>query len=586
MKHPKKISAIFFTVLFSVMSLGCSHGEKGYDVRLVAADSIMHDDCAMALDLLESIKAQSLDSKRDRAYHALLLSQARYRNYVVATSDSLIDVALSYYKQHKKEREKLTRAYIYKGAVMEELGDNRQAMQCYKTALTAVASDDLFNQGYIRLRLGGIYRVNMAADSNDIATFKEALSFFKQIPDSFYIASCLNEIGTSYYKTNKDSVLPYLEQGLTVARSIHARKLETAILKTTARFKLFSNDAKNIEVAKRIALSLIREQADGVNDLKMIVAYALAKQNKTDSAKYYLNQVPAILPSAASRIFYNRCMAEISRSLGDVDSYQRYYEYSDEIADSVTSQTAQYMLRDIEVKYDNETLKNENLRYRMMLVALILGSLLLLSCLALALVIIRHRYSRNRQRLKENEIIIEQLRNDSELLTRQLDDNKSMSESLKETIKHQINVFTRLVYMHNKEFLNNPKSFNTVFKQSYMINQPDTSFWMGLRDYVNSTHNGIIDLLAELHPSALRDSDINYLCLHCSGLPSSVVMLCMGYNDIHSLYNKKRRILNKLGLPYEDSLTRDVLSEYLNSLGADVIRKTDEEIAIVEARWD
>lgn len=77
----------------------------------------------------------------------------------------------------------------------------------------------------------------------------------------------------------------------------------------------------------------------------------------------------------------------------------------------------------------------------------------------------------------------------------------------------------------------------------------------------------IIDRLEEMHPSALIDSDIHYLCLYCCDLPSSVVMLCMGYNGIHSLYNKKRRILNKLGLSFDDNMTRDVLNEYLDSLG-------------------
>ncbi len=558
-----------FVILVSLLLYGCRHVYQDYDVRLVAADSIMHDDAAMALDMLDGIKAQSLKGDCNAAYYALLLSQARYRNYVVATSDSLIDVALNYYKRHNDEREKLTRAHIYKGAVMEELGDNRQAMIHYKDALSAVANDDHFNQGYARLRLGYLYRVNVLADSDEISLYKEALRYFKQVPDSFYIAVCMNEIGTSYIKANKDSVLPYLEQGLVVARSIGAKRSEWENLRTTAEFKMYSTKPSDVESAKQIAMSLLSDNymPDDAEWLSMIAAYSLARQDKPDSANLYLNKVSSAQTSVESQVFYDVCRAEVARSQGNLDECMRFFKHADELSDSLVRDTSQHQLREIEAKYDNEALKYDNLRYKMVLIASILGSMLLISCLALAFLVIRHRLGRNRQLLKENEMTIEQLRNEAERLSHQLDDNKAMSDSLKETIKCQIDTFTQLVAMHHKQFIKDPKSFSAMFRQSYVISQPDTSFWTGIRTYVNSTHDRIIDRLEEMHPSALIDSDIHYLCLYCCDLPSSVVMLCMGYNGIHSLYNKKRRILNKLGLSFDDNMTRDVLNEYLDSLG-------------------
>lgn len=584
MIHLKKLFVIVLVMVGSTLLYGCHHGDQGYDVRLIAADSIMHDDAAMALDLLNSIKEQSLVGKRDRAYYALLLSQARYRNYIVATSDSLIDVALDYYNHHQDEKEKLTRAYIYKGAVMEELGDNQQALINYKNALTCVTKNDYFNQGYARLRLGYLYRINIVADSDEITLYKDALHYFKQVPDSFYIAVCLNEIGTSYITRNNDSVLPCLEQGLTVARSIGAKRLEWENLRTTAEFKMYSKNPEDIETSKQIALSLLR---DGYNPderewLSMIAVYSLARQNKPDSANYYLKQVSSNQGTVDYQVFYQVCRAEVAKSQGNIEEFLHFFKKADELSDSLVRDTSQHQLREMEAKYDNETLKNENLRYKMILIASILGGLLLLSCLAIALLVIKHRFGSNRQLLKESEITIERLRNDAERLSERLDANRAMSDRLKDTIKHQIDTFTQLVAMHNKQFQKDPKSFSIVFKQSYMINQPDTSFWSGIRAYVNSTHNGIIDHLEELHPSTLKDSDIHYLCLYCSGLPSSVVMLCMGYNDIHSLYNKKRRIMNKLGLSLDDSLTKDVLNEYLASLGARVVNESDGEMLVAE----
>ena len=50
-----------------------------------------------ALHILESIESQQLTVHADRAYYALLLTQARDKNYIVQTDDSLIRTAVQYY---------------------------------------------------------------------------------------------------------------------------------------------------------------------------------------------------------------------------------------------------------------------------------------------------------------------------------------------------------------------------------------------------------------------------------------------------------------------------------------------------------
>ncbi len=119
-----------------------------YDGRLAAADSLMHDRPDSALAILQALHPDSLATQGDHAYRDLLLTQARYKCYITATTDSAINRALHYYRRHSHEQEKLTRAYIYKGAVMEELGHPDSAMHYYKTAEATAAPDDYFNLAY------------------------------------------------------------------------------------------------------------------------------------------------------------------------------------------------------------------------------------------------------------------------------------------------------------------------------------------------------------------------------------------------------------------------------------------------------
>ena len=134
MKKTKDLAlVIMFTLLVLCQSCGDGSVADRYDHRLTAADSLLHmNNPDSALQVLSAIDGTVLHSASERAYHALLLTQAQYRCYVAINSDSTINVALNYYQRGRGEQEKLTRAYIYKGAVTEVLGAPEDAMRYYK----------------------------------------------------------------------------------------------------------------------------------------------------------------------------------------------------------------------------------------------------------------------------------------------------------------------------------------------------------------------------------------------------------------------------------------------------------------------
>ena len=75
-----------------------------YDGRLAAADSLMHDRPDSALAILQALHPDSLATQGDHAYRDLLLTQARYKCYITATTDSAINRALHYYRRHSHEQ--------------------------------------------------------------------------------------------------------------------------------------------------------------------------------------------------------------------------------------------------------------------------------------------------------------------------------------------------------------------------------------------------------------------------------------------------------------------------------------------------
>ncbi len=548
MTNSKNILLVLIVSIATWLLTGCGGGSHD-DPRLVAIDSLLTRQPDSALARLNDIEPSSLTNEGNRAYHALLLTQARYRCYITATSDSDINQALAYYQRHSSDREKLTRAYIYKGAVAEELGDPEGAMRHFKSAATTVPADDEFLQGYIKLRIGNIYRNHLVADSSDVMMFKEALSHFKQVPDSFYILTCLSEIGSSYLKTNRDSVMPYLTQAREMAQRLREDDLVLINDIFIDEYKAFSNDPALINEAKEHALSLIcsNEDCNDYQSLLMIAALTLAKQNKADSASHYMNQAKSVLMSVQETLFYYCCQAEVARSQGDVMRYQYFVEKEQHINDSLTTNAMQVTLRDVEKKYDNEVLKNEKQRYRSMLAIAIVGGLLALSLLVLTWVVFSNRMQEHQRRLKERDDQIDRMHEEALELSARLKNDVEMSDKLKNALKHQLQVFIQLMEVYNSRHANNHSRLKKVLEMTFKSKKPDENFWEDIQAYADSTHGNLIGQLRETNKN-LIESDLRVLSLCCCHLPTSVIMACMGYNESHSVYNKKRRIAELLGL--------------------------------------
>ena len=441
-------------------------------------------------------------------------------------------------------------------------------MTHYKKALETAAPDDYFNQGYIRYRIGRIYRDHLVADSADITYFKDALRYFRLVPDSSYVFECLNDIGTSYYKDNRDSVQSYLDRAFSLARQLGEARLERRAAINIAKTTMFSSRAQDIAKVKNTVLPLLDAEARAgcpqadLCDLLMTACYTLARQNKTDSAVFFLNQLPNELPSPSYTSFRLLCLAEIARSRHDIDQYSHYSEEYRQHLESILKDDLQCKLRDVENRYDNATLKFNNERNRMMFTTWLLIALLALSVLIILLLLISHKASLRKRQLTDLESTMERLHDDHERLLSQLEANKTMGDHLKETLKVQVRTFGQLVDIFRKEHKDNPKKFFEEFKKSYSINQPDESFWTGIQAYADMTHGGIVDRAINENPS-LSTSDIHFLGLCCLDLPVTVIMACMGYNDIHALYNKKRRLAQtmKMKKKFDDYILEKRVTE-------------------------
>ena len=148
---------VLLILIMSSLFLGC---QKQYPVaeKLLQAETVMNEHPDSALHLLKGIEQPELHSKEHRARYALLYSQALDKNYIDLTNDSLISIAVDYYKNRDDVRAKFL-SYYYLGRIYTNALDLTQATLAYTEAeqLVDELGDD-YAAGLLYDQMGDIYR--------------------------------------------------------------------------------------------------------------------------------------------------------------------------------------------------------------------------------------------------------------------------------------------------------------------------------------------------------------------------------------------------------------------------------------------
>lgn len=141
-------------IFMAAMLCGCQKSQV--DQQLDHAESIIEEHPDSALTILQQIDGTTLHGE-PQARHALLLSQAYDKNYIDLTNDSLISIAVNYYKESENNLHK-TLSYHYLAVVNKNAGHYGSALQCALTAHDeAINMIDPLNTSRIESVIARIY---------------------------------------------------------------------------------------------------------------------------------------------------------------------------------------------------------------------------------------------------------------------------------------------------------------------------------------------------------------------------------------------------------------------------------------------
>lgn len=156
------ISAV--VIILTAVCVSCGHSEHSkvqntYTIQtlLDKAESMLGTNDSVALATLDSIDATAIRSRKQNARYALLYSEALYKNYIPAMSDSLIMIAVRYYSvgNHTKQ---LFRAFYQLGCIYNEQGQlNDAAVALTQAELLVDRIDDDYRSGLLYTQLGNVF---------------------------------------------------------------------------------------------------------------------------------------------------------------------------------------------------------------------------------------------------------------------------------------------------------------------------------------------------------------------------------------------------------------------------------------------
>ena len=391
---------IVLMLIMSSFFLGC---QRQYLVaeKLLQAETVMNEHPDSALNLLKGIAQPELQTQAHHARYALLYSQALDKNYIDLTSDSLINIAVDYYKDRNDVRAKFL-SYYYQGRIYTNANNLTQATLAYMEAeqLVDELGDD-YAAGLLYTQMGNIYR-NYYDYPKALQSYRLSTEYFHKADKPLHKLYGMLRQSSIYKSMNKETdSFHILYNTLIEAKETNQASIIHSCLGDLIMLCL--NMDKQEE-----AVSFYNELINHYSIERMTSSFyaslglLMAKEKNVEKSQFYINKAweRARTQSDSVHLYYISSQVEQLSS-----SYQKAFS---DLEQSITLQnlsvrealqqpvlTAQKNFLNQELQYKEYKLKTE--RY-----IRLLGFTILLLVSILAILLLRKKLLRNYQKsLKE-----------------------------------------------------------------------------------------------------------------------------------------------------------------------------------------
>ena len=559
-----KHAGLIISIIISLIS--CTHNKNyptAFQPELAKAEAMMYRYPDSALHILQGIQPDNPSNNEQYATWALLMTQAQYKNQI-EQSDSLINIAYSYFTKHDNAQRKALALY-YKGILRHESHHAEDALSFYLEATTEIEKTNDYQLGFlINSEIGLMY---LYRKLNDYAMeyFEKAHHNAELSNNQTYIAFSFIYIARAFsQKKQYNKAIEYYEKAIKIGQvNNYPTILASAMNETSFLFLKTGENKKALQYAKDcIKIKKTDQRIFSLGD-----TYRYLKMY--DSAYFYLNQA-CLSPNIHTARSAYQALYYISQEEKD---YKKAVEYSNKLwfyQDSIGKTDRNKALIEMQEKYDQQKIINENNLSQIKKDRIIRNVLIALIILSFIIAITNYLYQRKivsqkqeisekeekiryfTMKIHENETLINRNKMRIEELTIQMEGSLEIKEQWKEQnkIRQEIQQQNEMLKLENNKLQNHISNYaqslkekskeleamehlseenqylhkreaflcNQLIKQTELFNKLkttkyiDNKLWQEIKEKIDLLFDNYTKRLCHQIPS-LTDGDIQICCL-------------------------------------------------------------------------
>ena len=474
-----KYAGLIISIIISLIS--CTHNKNyptAFQPELAKAEAMMYRYPDSALHILQGIQPDIPSENEQYATWALLMTQAQYKNQI-EQSDSLINIAYSYFTKHDNAQRKALALY-YKGILCHESHHAEDALSFYLEATTEIEKTNDYQLGFLINSEVGLMYLYRKLNDYAMEYFEKAHHNAELSDNQTYIAFSFIYIARAFsQKKQYNKAIEYYEKAIKIGQvNNYPTILASAMNETSFLFLKTGENKKALQYAKDcIKIKKTDQRIFSLGD-----TYRYLKMY--DSAYFYLNQA-CLSPNIHTARSAYQALYYISQEEKD---YKKAVEYSNKLwfyQDSIGKTDRNKALIEMQEKYDQQKIINENNLSQIKKDRIIRNVLIALIILSFIIAITNYLYQRKivsqkqeisekeekiryfTMKIHENETLINRNKMRIEELTIQMEGSLEIKEQWKEQnkIRQEIQQQNETLKLENNKLQNHISNYAQSLKE-------------------------------------------------------------------------------------------------------------------------
>ena len=577
MKNKTLIIIVIITATAAALSLGI-YQKRTHQINasLLQIEQLMHERPDSAWKILQHKPPISQVRKEEQALHALLFTQAQYKNYIPVKSDSLLQIAEAYYRTSSDSLHKAWTLF-YLAQYYRDSDEKEKALSYFQQA--NIASRNIENNQFKFLL--NLHWANLLSDEDaenkGIEKYQTANKYAILLKDTLKQIDLFERWGWCYLLNGKYNQADSLfKEAMSLSMKTEIKFLEKnllAQLATTAYLKKEYFLALNL-INRSISLE---KDSTELYPLWANKANIFLSMNQYDSVRTYLQKdirnSTLYQKAGKQKIWYQ--YEEKMNNLPKALEYSKRYA---ELLDTIYQKELSSKIIELQHKYDYSLIQSENKLLKIKRQRLYIS--LTAICMAVLTVAVIFFYKRREEKRK----LAEQMRSKDDLMKEMrlqlqektidlhaaqekiieketaLDKELSQREKMRSEYSSKEAAMRKEILRHSEiirkmEQLNKMSQQDKIQSRSVVLSDEEQD---NLAEVINICYNNFTDRLWKKFPT-LTKADISLCCLIKIGISNSNMLYLLDTSKVALKKRKNRLKHDKMGMDENDSLDEFIM---------------------------